>query len=137
MRHISDQCPAGFYHPANKTYCLRCEGNNISTEGSSSCTPCEAGTVANEKRTECGMFKFTHLTTHSSLINRILVQKSKISYSPKFSFVIWLSLVMIFYLWPVPNFDKIVKSPPLGHYSRRLYAYKGYKTLGMLHYPTI
>ena len=58
MSHILDQCPVGTYQPANKKYCLRCEGNNISTEGSSSCTPCEAGTVANKKRNECGEFKF-------------------------------------------------------------------------------
>ena len=58
MNQISALCPAGTYLPANKTYCLHCEGNKISNEGSSSCTPCETGTVANKEKTECGEFKF-------------------------------------------------------------------------------
>ena len=61
MDKISDQCPAGTYQPANKKYCLRCEGNNISTEGSRNCTTCEAGKGANIKKTECGEFNLIQI----------------------------------------------------------------------------
>ena len=68
MRYISDLCPAGTYLPVNRTYCMPCEGNTISTEGSSSCTPCETGRVAIEEKTECGNLnfieKFPKLTSH-------------------------------------------------------------------------
>ena len=62
-------CPAGTYLPTNKTYCMPCEGNTISTEGSSSCTPCETRSVANEERTKCGnftSFKFFQNSLHNT-----------------------------------------------------------------------
>ena len=37
---------------------MLCEGNTIRPEGSSSCTPCETGTLANEEKTECGNLNF-------------------------------------------------------------------------------
>ena len=48
---------------------MPCEGNTISTEGSSSCTPCETGTVINEERTECGNYQFIQVSkTYSTLL---------------------------------------------------------------------
>jgi hypothetical protein len=37
---------------------LSCEGNTFSTEGASSCTPCQTRTFANAEKTRCGMFLF-------------------------------------------------------------------------------
>ena len=73
MRYISELCPAGTYLPVNRTYCMHCEGNTISTEGSSSCTPCETRTVANEEKTECGNSKSIQIskTYFAPLIDRI------------------------------------------------------------------
>jgi hypothetical protein len=54
----SDLCPAGTYLPDDEEFCLSCGRNTFSTEGASSCTPCETGAVANAEKTLCGTFLF-------------------------------------------------------------------------------
>ena len=59
-----EPCPAGQYRSADMAECAKCGGNEISTEGASSCTACGSGTVANGDNTKCGMFDemIVHLT---------------------------------------------------------------------------
>ena len=50
-------CPAGKYRSGDLTECQVCEENHFSSEeGAASCTACGDGTVANDGKTQCGMF---------------------------------------------------------------------------------